>query len=167
MSSFYKIFLLLNVMFTVVFIMFGKYLWLLNFQIGSISAIGVALGSFWGYKKEVLQKSKEFQDVVDDKDIIDKIEDPYEIFDNNEIKEVNLSKDDIKEIIAKEKAKIKKFSLKNLFLSKKAIFSPFRLIGYILLVIGFFWLNANHFLHIFSYLFGIFLLPLCAIFASL
>jgi cellulose synthase/poly-beta-1,6-N-acetylglucosamine synthase-like glycosyltransferase len=166
MSSFYKLFFLLNLFFTLFFLLTQKYLLLLNFQIASISAILIAIGSFLGYKKEVVKKSQEFEiDNEEDKDTIDKIEDPYNIFDE-EINEKELSKEDIQKIIAQEKSKIKKFSIKNIFLTIGAIFSPFRIIGYLVLIIGFFWLKANHFLEIFSYLFGIFLLPLSVLLFS-
>jgi len=165
MTSFFKTFLLLDLLLAGFYLLTGDLSGMLNSQVGAISALAVAVGSFMGYRqsiKEQVEKLEGLQD--DDRDELDAIDDPHELFDEEPINEKELSNEEVKQIFAEEKAKVKQQSnVKNLFLSFKGIFSPFRLIGYGVLLFGFFWLEGNGKLVILPYLLGLSLLPFSSV----
>lgn len=143
---------------------------LLNSQVAALSAALVAAGSFMGYRHAVKEQVENLEGgVADEQDLLDKIDDTYELFEEEEeINEAELSSEEIKTIFNDEKAKVKqKSSVKNVVRSYKGIFSPFRLFAYGFLVFGFFWLEGNANLLIFPYLLGLSLLPATAVVSAL
>jgi len=169
MTRFFRIFLAIDSLLVIYFIFQDDYLALLNSQIGALSAMAVAVGSYIGYKQSINNQVQKLDDIyVDDRDLIDKIDDPHELFDEDDkINENEISDEEAKAIFKEEKEKLKKQStIKNVAISFKGIFSPFRIVGYILLVIGFFWLEKNGNLQVFPYLFGLSILPISTIVTS-
>lgn len=165
MSSFFRIFLAIDSLFVVYFIFMDDYLSLLNSQIGALSAMAVAMGSYVGYRSSVKKQVHKFEGMIaDERDMLDKIDDTYDLFDEEEINYEEISSEEAKNIFKEEKEKLKKKStIKNLALSFKSIFSPLRVAGYILLVIGFFWLEGNSNLKIVPYFLGLSILPISSI----
>jgi hypothetical protein len=86
------------------------------------------------------------------RDLLDTIEDPYELYEDNQINDAPVEELDLKEIVKEEKSKIKTFNLKSAKHGAKGGFSPFRLVPYIFLVLGFIALENNGYLDIFVYL---------------
>lgn len=168
MTNFFRLFLLLDALMVLFFAFGGDYPGLLNSQVGALSAMAVAVGSFLGYRQSVNDRVQKFDGIAgEERDGIDRIEDPHGLYDEEPVNEKELSSEEVKQIFAEEKAKVKELSgVKNLFLTYRGIFSPFRLIGYSLLLFGFFWLEGNGYLAILPYLAGLSLLPLTTLFSA-
>ncbi|WP_419770001.1 MAG: hypothetical protein ACNI3C_11795 [Candidatus Marinarcus sp.] len=166
--KFAKVYLLLDLLVIIGCIIAGNYLWLINTQVAFISAMIITLGSFWGYKKNIENRVantylKE-EELLEDRDAIDAIDDPYDLYSEiNETAPKELSAHEIKEILSQEKKKVKQNSFKNTVFSAQAFASIYRLVGYALLVLGFFVLNNNGILDIFAYLVGLFSVTLATL----
>lgn len=157
-KQFVKIYLILDVAVILACIIANNYLWLLNTQVAFISAMLITLGSFWGYKKNIQNRLKGVEasnNALDEQDAIDKIDDPFDLYSEiNEEKE-QYTASEIKEIITQEKKKIKQHSIKNAIFSASGFASVYRILGYMVLIFGFFALNNNGLLHVFSYVAGL------------
>jgi len=117
----------------------------------STSAI-VVLASFKNYKDMVekrvaLSNKEEF----DDRDTIDKIDDPYNLYD--EVPEIDENKS-LKDIIKEEKAELKKSkrAIKDVVKDSARAFNYIRLLAYAVLVFGFFILLKSNNLNMLYYL---------------
>lgn len=169
-KQFAKVYLLLDMAVIFGCIVAGNYLWLLNTQVAFISAMLITIGSFWGYKRNIenrLDGVKKDENSIEEQDAIDKIDDPFDLYSEiNEEKE-EYTAAEIKEIITEEKKKIKQNSLKNTIFSATGFASVYRIFGYLVLVIGFFALNNNGMLHIFSYVAGLLTVTLATLFVNI
>jgi len=127
---------------------------LFSFIVAFITSSIVVLSSFKSYKNmvqkrlELNPKAEEF----DNRDTIDKLEDPYNLYDE-EI-EQNQEELNIKELIKQEKKLLKKNrrSFKDTFKDSAKAFNPIRLIAYAILVFGYFYLLKSNNLSIIFYL---------------
>ncbi len=137
-----------------VLILFSFYkgtLWLLNTQIAFFSALIIILLSFLSYTKNINKQIGLLGDKIDDRDFIDEMDDPYELYETNE----NHTKPN--------KTKI---SMKNLSKSKGAAFSLFRILGYIILIFGFLVLVKLKSLMAIAYILGISIIPVGTLISS-
>ena len=131
---------------------------LYSFAIGYISSSLVLLASFRNYAKAVQARLEAgVVDISDDRDTIDRLEDPYGLYE-----EENGNDDeekDIREIIKKEKAlmKRKRRSLIRVLADASPALSILRLGAYLLLIGGFFYLNKTGRLDILHYLISLFI----------
>jgi len=159
-------FIVIDLLLVVLFTLMGEYLWILNSQVAVISSITVTLGSYYGYKKNIDRRVETHENFDDNYDEIDKMDDQFDLYSPDvpeiEIKE-QMTKEEIKEEIKKNKDALKKNNVKNLYKSFGAMSSIYRLGGYVILVLGFFFLNNNGNLHIFSYLGGFLIVPILAL----
>jgi len=140
----------------------GNRIWLINSQIGFISSSLVMIASIISYRNMV--KSRVDAGIVvavDNRDTIEKIEDPYDLYSED------LSEDNkpMSEIVKEEKAKLKKNrrSIWQVTKDSKPALSFYRLGAYSLLILGFFYLNNTHKLDITSYLFALSIPPIIVI----
>lgn len=172
-------FFLLDFLVIACFALMGEYIWILNSQIAIISSIAVTLGSYYGYKKNIDRRVKTHENFDDSYDEIDKMDDQFDLYSPDvpeiQVKVTNsgcegnfpqkqeMTKEEIKEEIKKNKDTLKKNNVKNLYKSFGAMSSIYRLGGYIILVLGFFFLNNNGNLHILSYLGGFLIVPIIAL----
>ncbi len=129
----------------------GERKWLYSSQIGYWSTALIVFASMASYRNMVAKRLE--QGAIphdDDRDTLDKIEDPYDLYSEEEPKESS----DIAAAIKEEKAKLKanRRSVAEVAKDSKASLSPFRLASYGVLIGGFFFLNQNHYLHIPSYI---------------
>ncbi len=130
------------------FISFSFYI---NTQVAFLSSLFVILGSSFAYKRMV-NNQVESKAVEEKRDILDEIEDPHELYDDEPINNAPVEELDLKEIVKEERAKIKTFSLDSAKHGARGSVSLFRLAPYIFLVLGFIALNNNQFLDIAVYL---------------
>ena len=79
---------------------------------------------------------------------------------NQNAAENELTAEKIKEIINDEKSKVKKNTFKNTLFSAGGFLSIYRILGYGVLVFGFFALNNNGLFQTIPYLVGLFVVPL-------
>ena len=133
-------------LFVFIFAIFEGYVWVVNTQIAFLSAFSIVLLSFLSYLKNINKQIKTLGDIVNERDFIDEMDDPYELYENENDKKDKKSKIEI--------------SMKNLSKSKSAAFSLFRLIGYVILIAGFFLLLKMKSFQIIPYLAGISIIPL-------
>ena len=102
----------------------------------------------------------------DERDTIDKVEDPYMLFDDEEIDE---SKDkDLVEVVKEERAKLKGNgrSFLDVLKDSKTSLSPYRLLAYVSMIMGFIYLQKNEILDIKTYLISI-SIPMIVVIISL
>ncbi len=123
----------------------------INLQIAFLSSFFIILGAMYTYRRMI--NTRVDSDVISEqRDVLDKIEDPYELYeDTAPSQEVDKEKD-FKEIVKEEKKKIKTLSLKNMKYGAKGSSSPVRVVPYIFLILGFIALNNNGLLNIAVYL---------------
>ncbi|WP_419249790.1 hypothetical protein [Campylobacter fetus] len=117
------------------------YIYLLNSQVAFICSTFILFTSYYGYKKRINEKSINYQLSAQEKSF----------FDDNEENEEDDNDLDIKEI--KKKAKFKKMDI-------VGAFKPYRLLGYITLILAFFMLLRRELFEPFSFLLGLVLMPL-------
>ncbi|MDD2699385.1 MAG: hypothetical protein PHF17_11350 [Arcobacteraceae bacterium] len=166
-SSILEIFVAINIVASIVAMILFGFDVVVNLQVAFFSSFFIVLGSFIGYRKNILKQSEDF--IVkdeNDRDVIDAIDDKFDLY--GEINENELSDEDVKEIIKEERSKQNiKDSLTNTMKSFKATTSIYRIAGYVLLVVGFFFLNNNQLLIPIAYLAGFLVIPIMALIVNL
>ncbi len=115
------------------FVSFSFYI---NLQIAFLSSFFIILGSMYAYMKMV-DKQVQTQEYEEQRDLLDTIEDPHELYDDEPINNAPAEELDLKAIVKEEKKKIKIVNFKDMKKGSKAGFSLFRLIPYLFLVLGF------------------------------
>ncbi|UPT76516.1 hypothetical protein MN086_05550 [Sulfurovum sp. XGS-02] len=124
---------------------------LYNTQIGYITASLVMIASIASYRRMVNARVKHNMVTMDEtQDVIDKLEDPYDLYSDNEVPEEQSLSETIKE--EKKKRKENRRSLYQTMKDTKAALSFYRLGAYALLILGFLYLNRHGLLHIPSYI---------------
>ena len=73
-----------------------------NFTVGMISAMAIVTGSLYSYRNMILRRSADVNP-EDNKDIIDMMDDPYDLYEEEREEEIA----DIKQMIKEEKARQK------------------------------------------------------------
>lgn len=165
-KNFAKFYIILDLLVILACIVLDNYLWLLNTQVAFISAMSITIGSFLGYKRNIQKRVQginlQEETNIEPRDKIDEIDDPYDLY--GEINEQQeFTAQEIKTIIQEEKSKIKQNSFKNTLFSATGFASIYRIIGYVVLILGFFALNNNGLLHVFSYLCGLFVVTIATL----
>jgi len=117
----------------------------LNAQIAFVSAFLILLGSMYSYRK-LVQRNLENSAAVHQDDLVEKIDDPYDLYGEND--EVTDEEKPLKEVIKEEKARLKanKATVRNVSKSTPALLSIYRLVPYGVLVLGFIALKNNNML---------------------
>ncbi len=130
---------------------------LLNTQIGFITSSLVMLGSMKSYHSMVEGRLKVGAIPDDERDTLDKLEDPYDLYDDEKIEDDK--EKSLQEVVKEERENLKKNRRSFFETTKdsKAAFSFYRLGAYILLILGFFYLNNNKILEIPFYLISLFI----------
>jgi len=123
----------------------------INAQVAYLSSLFVIIGASLAYKKMVITKvdSKTYES---DRDLLDTIEDPHGLYEEDSINEAPAEELDLKTIVKEEKAKIKTFSIKSMKHGVRGSVSVFRIVPYIFLVLGFIALKNNNILELSVYL---------------
>ena len=147
-----KAFLLANgVLVIVSYFFFGlSSLW--STEMGFLSSLLILLASRKSYASMVSSRVEAGIVSLDaDRDIIDKLEDPYDLY-SEEIEPE--TEKDLVEVVkeAKEANKASRRSVKETVKDSKAAFSPYRLGAYAFLVFGFLYLNRHQMLQIMPYM---------------
>ena len=130
--------------------------WVINTQIAYITSALVMGGSMFSYARMV--KGRLESGVIldmDDRDMIDTMEDPYGLYDDTVTEESDSV--EIKETIKVEKQRMKKQrrTPAQALRDSRAAMSIYRLGAYGMLIFGFFYLRGNHLLEIQPYLIGL------------
>lgn len=173
--KFAKVFILLDLCMIIYSLIFQSNLWFLNTQVAFFSSILITIATFLSYKRNIknrlsnLDLSQINEGVDRDKiDKIDEIDDPYDLYTQyNEIPEDELTTEKIKEILNNEKLKVKRNSFKNTLFSASGFLSIYRVLGYGILIFGFFALNNNKIFLPIAFLIGLGIVPLGVLFSKL
>ena len=152
-----KVFLIIDLGVVLFCFLSGRMDWLLNTQVAFFSSLMVTLGSYLGYKKNIENRAESQSSYDDGYDELDQMDDQFDLY------SPDVPQDEIKEEIKKSKKAIKKNNLKNFAGGMGGMASLYRIAGYIGLVIGFFYLNNNGYLHVFSYIAGFIIVPVSAL----
>jgi hypothetical protein len=135
---------------------FYSFTFFINFQIAFISSVLILLGSTYSYKR-LIESRIASEERPDDIDLVDKIDDPFDLY-SEEIAQEDVSdkeEPDIKAIVKAEKKRIKVHAVKNTAKSAPALLSIFRIVPYVILVLGFIGLKNNGLLNLMPYLIGL------------
>jgi len=150
-------------LFLIVLSLFMGGLWLINTQVAFISSMIVIFASFFSYKG-MIEKRLENGEIPEDRDELDKIDDKFRLFEEEEF-DKELSKDEFVKYYKTQRKKSSniKQSLLNLFKSGRGIFNPFRLMAYALLCIAMLFLIKNSLFSAVPFLVGIGAIPISII----
>jgi len=143
--------------------------WFINSQIGFFSSLAVILASLYSYRKMVDQSVASGAVVSSNDELLEKIEDPHGVYDENtshsELDSESKNEEILKQVqddnmeVQGTAEEDKKITTLEALKKSKAFVSFYRLGAYLMLAIGFLYLQSNHILHIPSYLFAIALPP--------
>ena len=122
-----------------------------NVQVASLSSFLVIVGASFAYKRMVDTKVSS-ESYEEDRDLLDEIEDPHELYSEEPINEAPVEELSLKEIVKEEKAKIKTFSFKSIKHGARGSVSAFRIVPYVFLILGFIALKNNEVLDLTFYL---------------
>lgn len=171
--KFAKVFIILDLCLILYSFVFQSNLWFLNAQVAFFSSLFITIASFLSYKNNIqnrlsnLDLSKSNSQMVD-RDKIDEIDDPYDLYtEYEEIPESELTPEKIKEILNNEKSKVKRNSFKNTLFSASGFLSIYRVLGYGILIFGFFALNNNKIFLPIAFMIGLGIVPLGVLFSKL
>ncbi len=140
-----------------------KLLW--NTQIGFISASLVMLASMKSYKRMVDARVEHNVITYDDsKDVIDQLEDPYDLYGEDAI----IQEEDLVEVVKEERKKSKDGrTLIQILKDTGAALSVYRLGAYVVLILGFLYLNRHGYLMIPAYILALSIPMLVVVFVLL
>lgn len=158
-KKFIKIFLIIDLAVVIFCLLNGNMTWLINTQLAFLGSLIITVGSFLGYQKNVKSRVTKETLKYNEADTIDKIEDQFDLYSEDDINYNEASEEEFKEIVKEEKNRVKQRSFKNMLLSFGGFSSVYRIIGYTVLIIGFFYLVNNKIFDTYSYLFGLFIVP--------
>ena len=123
-------------------------------QIGYVTASLVMIASIVSHRRMVNARVEHNIVTMDESaDVIDKLEDPYDLYSEDEVVEEKSFAQTVKE--EKKKLKENRRSLFQTIKDTKASLSFYRLGAYALLILGFLYLNRHGLLHIPSYILSI------------
>ncbi len=158
--------LLVKLVFALVLFVQGYWYWLLNFELAFFSSMAIVFGSFYGYRKLILKRLESGEG--SDDDLLEKIEDPHALYEEELIQDED-EPTDLAQVVKDEKARLKqnKETLKKTIKSTPGLFSAWRFIPYIALILSFIGLNNNNVLDIPAFLIGLGLGVVSAVFIGL
>ena len=134
-----------------------SYTFFLNFQIAFLASVLILLGSTYSYKR-LVDRRVASEDRPDDTDLIDKIDDPFDLYSEEISSEaMEVEEVDLKTVVKEEKKRLKenRQTIKNTAKSTPALVSIFRVVPYLFLVLGFIGLNNNGLLSLTPFLTGL------------
>lgn len=148
-------------------ILSGHRNWLYSTQIGFFSSALVIAGSMMSYRRMVEKRLAQNMVPMDnERDTLDKIDDPHDLYTEEIVNEDReLSKEEFADVVKKEKAKLKenRRSITEVAKDSRASLTFYRIGAYVLLVLGFFYLNRHEYLHIPSYIFALSVPPVIVV----
>lgn len=132
-----------------------SYAFFINFQIAFLASVLILLGSTYSYKR-LVERRVASEDRPDDTDLIDKVDDPFDLYSEEVISEAVADDElDLKTIVKEEKKRLKPQNIKNTAKSAPALVSVFRVVPYLFLVLGFIGLKNNELLSLVPFLVGL------------
>ncbi len=160
-KKFALIFLVVDITIIILGLLLGGDNFIVNSQVAVFCSMFIVIGTFLGYYRTVKAKTEILSEQINERDAIDKIDDPYDLYDEDfKINEQeDFTSEEIKGIINEEKSRFKGNAIKNTLSTMSGFASIYRIAGYALLVIGFFFLRNNEILNIYGFVVGISVVP--------
>ena len=124
-----------------------------NFEVAFVSTALVMLGSMYSYR-QLIMKRLASQERPHQDDLIDTIDDPYDLYSEEE-QMLDVDDVDLKTVIKEEKKKLKTHTVKNTASGAPAMVSLFRIGPYAVMILGFIAINNNHILMLWPYMIGL------------
>ena len=155
-----KTLIIVDIIIILISVIFFDIKTLYNTQIGYISATLVMIASMISYRRMVNTSVEHHVITMDDsKDVIDKLEDPYDLYSEEIVEE---EEKDLVETVKEEKKKLKenRRTLYQTLKDTKAALSVYRLGAYAVLVLGFLYLNRHGLLHVPTYILALSIPPM-------
>lgn len=121
-----------------------------SFLVAMLSSMLIVTGSLYSYRN-MIQSRVENSEIDDFKDVIDEMDDPYDLYEEERESEIT----DIKQMIKEEKARQKSNIIENTTKNASAMVSLYRLLPYAFLILGFIGLENSRSLEILPYLVGL------------
>ena len=170
--KFAKVFIFLDLCIAIYALVFQNNLWFLNSQVAFISSLFITIATFLSYKRNIQHRISNLDlsqsSDLEQRDKIDEIDDPYDLYtEYDEIPENELTAEKIREIINDEKSKVKKNTFKNTLFSAGGFLSIYRILGYGVLIFGFFALNNNGIFLPLAFILGLGIVPFGVLFSKL
>jgi hypothetical protein len=139
--------------------------WLINSQLSFLSSLFVTLASYYAYKRVIQKRIALDRESFDSRDEMEKIDDPFDLYSDEEVVEER----ELKEVIKEERAKVTslKATANNLSKTVAGAFSPWRLLSYLFLFMAFLYLVNNGIFYIWAYISGLFVVPLSVLLFSI
>jgi hypothetical protein len=138
------VFLTLDLL-VILFSLYVGFDWLINTQAGFIGSLTVVALSLFGYKRMVESKVHDGSG----RDVIDKIEDPYELYDEEE---------------TEQKGSKFKENVKHIKTSARGYLSIYRIGGYVVFFVLFLILVKNRYFAFLPFITGISIIPISTLF---
>jgi len=132
----------------------GQRDWFINSQIAYSSSLVVVMASIYSYAQMVKTGVENEAATTSTDELLDKIEDPHGVFDEDDKVQVQ---DDAQDQDDKDQEKISTIEAMK---KNKAYVSFYRIGAYAILVLGFLYLQNVKIFHMPSYMFGLFLSPM-------
>jgi len=142
--------------------------WLVNTQTAFLTSALVMAASMFSYGQMVKRRIENDEvPEMSDRDVIDKLDDPHDLYRDDNAEEMNDTKN-LRKALREEKLRIKanRRSPYEMLKDSRASMSIYRLGAYALLVFGFFYLSSRNILQPLPYLIGLGL-PVAAVVAAL
>jgi len=130
--------------------------WLLNTQVAFICSMLITFAAFYAYKKSI-KKRVESNNGEEFKDPYDALEDPYNLFEDENI-------DDKKE--QKKNSGIFKYTIKGFASGIGGALNPIRILAYVVLILSFFYLNRHGLFNPFAFFIGLSVVPIMSMLNS-
>ncbi len=130
-----------------------SYATFIAFEVAWLSSLLVVLGSMYSYKKLVSKRLEHYEGDLE-ADLIEKIDDPYDLYSEEVVTQGDDARD-IKAVIQEEKARLKANKTNGIKAGGGAAVSLYRIVPYLFLVMGFMALHNNGYLELIPYLMGL------------
>lgn len=164
-KQFAKVFFIVDLALVFIGAIIYDFTWLLNSQFAFVSSLLITIATFVSYKNSVDRRVQNFEEDLDstqDRDKIDEIDDPFDLYSDDIVQEESkeLTADEIRTIIKEEKAKVKQNSFRNTLSSTSSFMSLYRIGGYFILIVGLLYLTNNNQFEAIPYIVGLTVVPI-------
>ncbi len=130
--------------------------WLLNTQIAFISSMLITFASFYAYKKSIKKRVENYSG-EEFREPNDELEDPYNLFEDEEENRDNKSKN----------SGVFKYTIKGFASGIGGAINPLRLLAYGVLIVSFLSLTKYGLFNAFAFFIGLSVVPIASIFSSI
>jgi len=155
MSKISYLYLIGDLVVVIISIFIGGF-WLLNTQVAFICSMLITFAAFYAYKKSI-KKRVESSNGEEFRDPYDALEDPYNLFEDENI-------DDKKE--QKKNRGVFRYTIKGFASGIGGALNPIRILAYGILILSFLYLNKHGLFNAFAFFVGLSVIPIMSMFSS-